>query len=91
MSYQILPYTYQQAQKLGVKVKPSTVKGKKVDVFKDDKKVASVGAKGYKDYPTYKREDPKVAEERRKAYKARHQADRTKVGTPGWYADKLLW
>lgn len=91
MSYQILPYTQQQAKKLGVKVKPSTVKGKKIDVFKGDKKVASVGAKGYSDYPHFKQQDPQLAEERRKAYKARHQADRVKVGTPGWYADKLLW
>lgn len=91
MSYQILPYTQQQAKKLGVKVKPSTVKGKKIDVFKGDKKVASVGAKGYLDYPHYKQKDPQLAEKKRANYKARHQEDRTKVGTPGWYADKLLW
>ena len=24
-------------------------------------------------------------------YKKRHTKDRTKRGTPGWYADKLLW
>jgi hypothetical protein len=89
--YTILPYTYQQATALGVKVKPSTVKGKKIDVFKEGKKVASVGAIGYSDYPHYKQQDPQVAEKKRKNYKARHQADRTKVGSAGWYADKLLW
>lgn len=91
MSYHILPYTYQQARRLGVKVKPSTVKGKKIDVFKDDKKIASVGAMGFKDYPQYKEENPSVAEKRRTNYKARHQMDRSKIGSPGWYADKLLW
>lgn len=91
MSYQILPHTYQQAKKLGVQVKPSTVKGKKIDIYKKGEKVASVGAKGYKDYPTYKREDPKLAEERRKAYKARHQHTMDKVGSPSYYASRLLW
>ena len=91
MSYRILPYSYRQADKIGVEIKPSTVKGKKIDVYKGDKKVASVGAKGYLEYPHYLAKDRAVAEERRKNYKARHQGDRTKVGTPGWYADKLLW
>lgn len=91
MSYQILPYTYQQAQKLGVKVKPSTVKGKKVDVYKKGEKVASIGDKSYSDYPHYKQKDPKLAEERRKAYKARHRHTMDKVGTPSYYVSRLLW
>ena len=41
MPYSIKQYTYDQAKKLGVQVKPSTVKSKKIDVYKDDKKVAS--------------------------------------------------
>lgn len=32
-----------------------------------------------------------TAEARRRAYKARHAGDRKTKGTPGWYADKLLW
>lgn len=91
MSYQIQPYSYEQAKKLGVEIKPSTVKGKKIDVYKKGEKIASIGAVGYKDFPTYLKEDKKIAEERRKAYKARHQADRTKVGTPGFFADRILW
>lgn len=91
MSYQIQPYTYQQAKKLGVQVKPSTVKGKKIDVFKKGEKVASVGAKGYKDYPTYMKIDPELAKERRRLYKDRHESDRKKVGSAGFYADRLLW
>jgi hypothetical protein len=90
--YRITNYTKQQAKKLGVVVKPSSVKGKKIDVFKNGKKVASVGAIGYGDYPTYMRtKGKKFAEERRKLYKSRHQSNRTKRGTNGWYADKLLW
>jgi hypothetical protein len=90
--YSIKPYTYRQARALGVEVKPSTRKGKKIDVFKNGKKVASVGAIGYTDYPTTLREKGRgEAMRRRKAYKARHQKNRTKRGTPGYYADKLLW
>jgi len=95
--YKILPYTYKQAKKLGVTLKPSTRKGKKIDVFKGDKKVASVGAIGYQDYPNFKRLEALglvtkgTASRRRKAYKKRHEKDRHRKGTPGYYADKLLW
>jgi hypothetical protein len=82
---------------LGVTVKPSSRKGKKIDVFKGDKKVASVGALGMMDFPSYRRAErmgqvPKgTAEKRRKSYKARHGKYRSRVGTPSYYADKLLW
>ena len=54
MAYKIRTYSKSQAQKLGVDIKPSKTKGKKIDVFKAGKKVASVGALGMNDYPTYK-------------------------------------
>jgi hypothetical protein len=31
------------------------------------------------------------AKRRRKAYKMRHEKDRHKRGTAGFYADKILW
>lgn len=89
--YSISKYTKDKAKKLGVVVKPSTNKKKKIDVFKDKKKVASVGAIGYKDYTIYLKEDKKKAEVRRKAYKKRHEKDRHKKGSNGYYADQLLW
>ena len=92
MPYKIKRHTYTQAKRLGVVVKPSKVKGKKIDVFKKGKKVASVGAIGYNDYPTYiQKKGKKYADERRRLYKIRHQKDRNKRGTPSYYADKLLW
>jgi hypothetical protein len=91
-SYNITNYTKQQAKKLGVVVKKSSVKGKKIDVFKDGKKIASVGAIGYSDYPTYKKTKGKVyADERRRLYKLRHSKDRSVKDSDGYYADKLLW
>ena len=90
--YQITEYTFQQAKKIGVEVKPSTDKKKKIDVIKNGNKIASVGAIGYKDYPTYiKEKGLTYANERRKLYKIRHSKDRQKVGSNGYFADKLLW
>jgi hypothetical protein len=86
-----------KARELGVTVLPSTVRGKKIDVFKDGKKVASVGAYGYMDYPGWLafERSGKVpagyAKLRRIAYKQRHEKNRKRKGTPGWYADQLLW
>jgi hypothetical protein len=97
MAYRITRYTYDQAKKLGVEVKPSKIRGKKIDVFKKGEKVASVGAIGYNDYPTFMRLEregkvPKgTAVARRKAYKQRHEKDRHVRGSAGYYADKLLW
>jgi hypothetical protein len=46
-------YSYDQAEKLNVEIKPSSNKKKKIDVFKNDKKIASIGAIGYLDYPNF--------------------------------------
>ena len=53
--YQITNYTKEKANELGVKVVNSKNPKKKLDVVKDGKIVASVGAVGYNDYPTYMR------------------------------------
>lgn len=92
MPYQITQYTRNQALKLGVSVKHSTNPDKKIDVFKNGDKIASVGAMGYGDYPTYMRTRGKeYADERRRLYKIRHSSDRNIRGSNGFYADKLLW
>jgi len=90
--YQITNYTKEQAKKLGVEVKPSTNPKKKIDVFKNGSKVASVGATGYNDFPTFQEKCGKeFAEDKRRLYKLRHARDRNVPNTPGYYADKLLW
>ena len=95
--YQITKYSYDQAKKLGVTINPSKLKNKKIDIFKNDKKIASVGGvkkdgSYYKDYPTYiKTEGKEKADKRRKLYKIRHEKNRKKVGTKSYYADKILW
>jgi len=88
--YSITDYSYEQAKKLGVQIKPSLKKGKKIDVIKDNK-IISIGAKGYKDYPNYLKIDKNLAKEKRRLYKLRHEKDRHNIGTAGYYADKILW
>jgi len=90
--YKISLRTKEKAKQIGVTVKPSKNKNKKVDVFKDGKKVASVGDSRYKDFHLYKKEDGiKKAKERKRLYKIRHGKNRNKKGTPSYFADQLLW
>jgi len=90
--YKITTYSKQQAKKLGVEIRPSENKNKKIDVYKGDKRVASIGSKNYKDYPTYINEKGLAyANERRQLYKVRHDNDRKVKGSNGWYADRILW
>lgn len=90
--YEITDYSYQQAKRLGVTIKPSTNKKKKIDVFKDGDKIASIGAMGYGDYPTFTKEKGKeFADKKRQLYKKRHEKDRHIKGTAGYFADQLLW
>lgn len=90
-SYRILPYSQEQAKKLGVTIKPSMNPKKKVDVFKGQEKVASIGDILYTDYPHLLRQNRSEAEKRRIAYKVRHGKDRRIAGTAGFYADRILW
>tara|TARA_E500000305_G_scaffold88496_1_gene75243 strand:+ start:1112 stop:1387 length:276 start_codon:yes stop_codon:yes gene_type:complete len=90
--YKITQYTKKQARRLGVHVKPSTRGNKKIDVFKDGKRIASVGHKAYGDFPTFtKTRGKEYADERRRLYKIRHEKTRHKKGTPSYWADQLLW
>jgi hypothetical protein len=90
--YKITDRQFRNALNLGVTIKPSTNKSKKIDVFKNGKKIASIGAMGFKDYSIHLAESGRTfANERRRLYKIRHQADRTKVGSAGYYADQILW
>ncbi len=72
-------------RKIGVTVKRSTRAGKKVDIFKDGKKVASIGDINYKDFTVTGDKD------KQRAYRSRFAKTMNKVGTPSYYAAKILW
>jgi hypothetical protein len=50
--YHITDYTKKKAKEIGVQIKPSTKKNKKIDVFRDGRLIVSVGDIRYYDYPT---------------------------------------
>jgi hypothetical protein len=90
--YEITDYTKQRAKEYGVQVRPSTNKKKKIDVFSNGEKISSIGASGYKDYPSYIQEKGKAyADERRRLYHIRHRRNMEQVGSPGFWAGVLLW
>jgi hypothetical protein len=86
--YHITEYTKSKAHQLGLEVKPSTHKGKKIDVFKKGEKIASIGALGMMDYPTYtKTKGKEFADERKRLYHIRHP--KNSLGEK--LAKALLW
>jgi hypothetical protein len=85
MVYTISEYSKKRAKKLGVEITISSNPKKKLDVFKDGKKIASIGAIGYKDYATTK------DKERRRLYRLRHKGEEKVIGSPGYWAWNLLW
>ena len=91
--YEIFNYTKAKAKELGVTVKNSTNSKKKIDVYKNNQKIASIGSINYGDYGTFLKEgkSKSFADKKRRLYKIRHSKDRKVINTNGWYADQLLW
>jgi hypothetical protein len=89
MVYQIQPYSFKKAKQLGVEIKPSKKANKKIDVFKKGSLIASIGATGYADFPTYMKENGSTyANKRRELYKIRHSKN---TGIAGQLASEILW
>ena len=90
--YEIKQYTFDQAMKYGYTVKISTDKKKKIDVYKDNVKIVSIGNSLYKDYPTYIEEKGMTfANVRGALYHRRHKKDIEIRGSNGWLSSILLW
>jgi hypothetical protein len=88
--YKITNYSRKQAKRLGVDIRLSKNTKKKIDVYKKNKLLCSVGAQGYNNYPTHMIKRGKTyAKSRRRLYRIRHSKDRKKGC--GFYADKILW
>jgi len=91
MTYKITDYSYKQAQKLGVQIKPSVKKNKKIDVFDGNHQyILSIGDLRYNDFPTYiKTHGYEYANERKRLYHLRHK--KYEWGSKGFYASEILW
>jgi hypothetical protein len=87
--YEIQPYSYARAKDLDVKIYPSTYPNKKIDVYKNGDKIASIGAIGYGDYPTYLITHGKAfADNRKRLYHIRHKNDNQ---ITGFLSREILW
>ena len=74
--YEIQNYSFKKAEELGLQIRSSTRKGKKIDVYKDDDYLFSIGSIKTFDYLTYVLEKGKAyAEERKRLYHIRHKKD----------------
>jgi hypothetical protein len=92
MTYKITEYSKKKASELHVKIKPSENPAKKIDVYKNNVKIASIGSIKNLDYPTYILEKGKTyADERRRLYRIRHKKDLNNKNGNGYYANKILW
>ena len=92
--YKITEYTKDRAEDLGVEVKPSERKNKKIDIYdkRDGQYITSVGQLGYKDYPTYLKENGKeIADKRRELFHKRFGKRAQKQYTNSFYVYYLLW
>jgi len=88
--YEIKKYSYDKAKELDLTIKPSTRKNKKIDVYKDDDYLFSIGSIKNFDFPTYVLEKGKAyAEERKRLYHLRHKKDLKHF--KGFVAMYLLW
>ena len=92
MAYKPTKRQLLNAQKLGVTITPSTNLRKKLDVYRNGRKISEIGATGYLDYDGYiRRNGLDYANDRRRLYRARHWRDINRKGTAGYYANKILW
>ena len=92
LHYEIKQYSIDQAKKYGYTVKLSSNRNKKLDVYKDNIKIGSIGNSKYKDFPTYIQENGlEYAKVRRSLYHNRHKKDIEIKGSNGWLASILLW
>ena len=90
--YKVKPYSFEQASKLAVTIKPSHLANKKLDVFKNGTRIASIGDSSYPDYPTHILERGQTyADKRRKAYRKRHAKDIHNKDGNGFWSSNLLW
>jgi len=91
--YNIKEYSFKKAKQLGVQIFPSGNPKYKLEVYDwHGNFITYCGANGYKDYPTYLEEQgPVYANNRLRLYKIRHEKDRHKLGSRGYYSDQLLW
>ena len=91
MVYKITDYSYKKAKENDLIIKPYSKKNKKIDVYKNNKFIVSIGDIRYNDYPTYIIKNGKsFADERRELYYKRHNIKSSKYSADN-LAKLILW
>ena len=100
--YIITDYSKNRLQELNTKlntdaitIKPAENINKKIDIFINNIKIATIGDNNYDDYPNYiLKNGIDYANKRRKLYYTRHskEADiKDNKITPAWFSKYFLW
>ena len=92
-NYNITDYSYNQAKKLNLIIKPSINKNKKIDVYTiNNEFLHSIGDIRYNDYPNYCIiYNEKYADERKRLYHIRHQKIINVINSKQYLSANLLW
>ena len=90
--YIITQYSYDKAKELGLTIKLSQFTTKKLDVYKNNEYIASIGDSRYFDYPNYIRVYGQIyANERKRLYHIRHKKGIEIVNSKQYLAANILW
>ena len=91
-NYKITKYTYDKSKLLNLTIKVSTNPLKKIDVYKDNIFLNSIGDSRYNDYPTYIIiYNKEYADKRKLLYHNRHKKNADVKYSKQWLALNLLW
>ena len=91
-NYVITQYTYNKASELNLTVKVSKNKLKKIDVYKDNLFLNSIGDIRYNDFPHYCIiYNKEYANKRKILYHNRHKKNSDVKYSKQWLALNLLW
>ena len=89
--YIITQYSYDRAKELGLTIKLSQFTTKKLDVYKDNVYINSIGDSRYQDYPHYILiYNKEYADRRRELYHNRHKINSDVKYSKQWLALNLL-
>ena len=90
--YIITQYSYDRAKELGLTIKLSQFTTKKLDVYKDNVYLASIGDSRYNDYGNYLEIYGEIyANQRKNLYHNRHTKNANIKYSKQWLSLNLLW
>ena len=91
-NYKITKYSFDRAKLFNLTIKVSTNPLKKIDVYRDNIFLASIGDSRYNDYPHYCIiYNKEYADKRKLLYHNRHKKNADVKYSKQWLALNLLW